>query len=69
MGRIKGQTIKISIINLVKCDSLYNKGMQICTFSKKKYLNNKIGWHRSGFNIKYTRNKFNSTYVPMKELD
>eukprot|EP00347_Sterkiella_histriomuscorum_P011037 403373989 len=69
MGRKRGQTIRINIINLIKVDSLYNKGMQICTFSKKKFENMRIGWHRSGFNIKYTRNKFNTTYIPTKELD
>ncbi len=37
MGRKKGMTIKISIINLLKIDSLYNKGMQVCVFSEKKY--------------------------------
>jgi hypothetical protein len=37
MGRKKGMTIKISIINLLKIDSLYNNGMQICMFSEKKY--------------------------------
>lgn len=37
MGRKKGQQIKLTIVNLLKVDSLYNKGMQVCVFSEKKY--------------------------------
>ena len=68
MGRHKNQTITINIVNLVKIDSLYNKGMQVCTFSKTRYESSKVGWHRSGSNIKYTKNKVNSTYFPNKEV-
>ena len=68
MGRKKGMTIKISIINLLKVDSLYNKGMQVCAFSEKKYYAQQVGWHRSGFDVSYFKNKTNSTYIPNKEV-
>jgi hypothetical protein len=69
MGRKKGQQIKLTIANLLKVDSLYNKGMQVCAFSEKKYYQNQTGWHRAGYDVCYCRNKTNSTYVPFKELD
>ena len=68
MGRKKGQTIKITIANLLKVDSLYNKGMQVCVFSEKKYDVNKTGWHRGGYEIRYKKNVTNSTYIPFKEV-
>ena len=68
MGRKKGMTIKISIINLLKVDSLYNKGMQVCVFSEKKYYDQQVQWHRGGFDVSYFKNKTNSTYIPNKEV-
>jgi hypothetical protein len=53
LGRKKGQTIKLTIANLLKVDSLYNEGMRVCVFSEKKYYVSKIGWHRAGFDISY----------------
>jgi hypothetical protein len=69
MGRFKGQTIKISIVNLMKCDSLYNYGMKICTFSMKGFELKKQGWHRGGFDFSYRKNETPSTYVPEKEVN
>jgi len=44
--------------------------MQVCCFSAKKYLSpSRDGWHRGGFDFKYFRNKTNSTYFPMRDLD
>lgn len=37
-------------------DSLYNSGMRPCMYSDKEALQNKVGWIRSGQNIKYYRN-------------
>lgn len=37
MGRKKGVSIKLTICNLLKVDSLYNEGMQVCAFSEKKF--------------------------------
>ena len=70
LGRQKGTSIKLSIVNLLKVDSLYNQGMQVCCFSMKKYQSSsRVGWHRAGYDFKYFRNKTNSTYMPMRDLD
>ena len=52
----KDTDITFNIINLTKCDSLFNYGMQPALFSK---LNNKKtgqGWYRAGKDISYYRN-------------
>jgi hypothetical protein len=44
--------------------------MQVCCFSAHKYSSQaRIGWHRAGYDFKYFKNKTNSTYFPLKDLD
>jgi hypothetical protein len=40
-------------MNLMKDDSLYSSGMQPFVFSKKKWEEKGIGWHRGGIDIVY----------------
>ena len=40
----------------MKYESLYNDGMKPVVFSKQKYKNNNIAWHRDGFAISYIQN-------------
>jgi hypothetical protein len=40
-------------MNLMKDDSLYSTGMQPFVFSKKKWENTGVGWHRGGTDIVY----------------
>jgi hypothetical protein len=52
----------------MKCDSLYNYGMKICTFSMKGFELKKQGWHWGGFDFSYRKNETPSTYVPEKDV-
>jgi len=52
---IKGppKSVRLHIMNLMKDDSLYSTGMQPFVFSKKKWENTGVGWHRGGADIFY----------------
>ncbi|KAI8903759.1 hypothetical protein EDD86DRAFT_214173 [Gorgonomyces haynaldii] len=50
------QIYQFHITNLMKKDSLYGKGLQPCLFSEALAKTKKIGWHRAGADISYTRN-------------
>jgi hypothetical protein len=52
----KNRTIKFSIVNLIKSDSLFNYGMKPTVFSKARYEKRKIGWVREGQKISYEPN-------------
>lgn len=54
----KNMKIKFNILNLSKPTSLYNKGMKVLIFSKRKQEYSKTGWHRGGDNILYYQNTF-----------
>ena len=41
---------------MLKPDSLYNKGMKVLTYSKKRAEESNIGWIRDGHNIAYYKN-------------
>ncbi|KAL4472948.1 hypothetical protein ABPG72_020642 [Tetrahymena utriculariae] len=53
-NKTKCQKVMFTIGNFYKKDSLFQKGMKISVFSKKKLEYTGIGWHKSGFNIKYS---------------
>ncbi len=56
----KGLKVKLNIVNMRKSGSLYNEGMQPCTYSKfaeEKNIIGKKGWRRSGKNVGYRGNK------------
>lgn len=54
----KGRTYTFNIVNLLKPDSLYNKGMQPTVYSETMAASpTKIGWIRAGKNIRYFKNK------------
>jgi hypothetical protein len=46
-------SVRLHIMNLMKDDSLYSTGMQPFVFSKKKWENTGVGWHRGGADIVY----------------
>jgi len=46
------------MLNLAKCDSLYNDGMKILCFSNKEKTTDNIGWHRVGESINYFQNQY-----------
>ncbi|ORX58532.1 Zn-dependent exopeptidase [Piromyces finnis] len=53
--------------NFTKPKSLFNNGMKVLVYSKKKKEKENIGWYRTGYNISYTKNKkcsnFKQTYL------
>jgi hypothetical protein len=50
------KTYRFTITNLSKPASLYNHGLKPLIYSEIAAKNKKLGWHRSGDNIKYYRN-------------
>lgn len=56
------RNVRLSIVNLVKCGSLYNEGMRPLMYSEIDAKDSKIGWRRCGENIAYFKNE-DSSYV------
>ncbi|BES99313.1 Zinc carboxypeptidase [Nesidiocoris tenuis] len=56
----KGVNYRISIVNLLKGDSLYNEGMRPVMYSCKDAVVRKVGWRRCGTNINYYQNDTNA---------
>lgn len=52
----KGQTVRFSIVNLMKYDSLYNNGMKPLVRSLRKEQTQGISWHRAGEAVSYYEN-------------
>lgn len=52
----KNQVYRFNIVNLMKPDSTYSKGMKPLLYSVKEADNNNIGWYRDGSNIAYYQN-------------
>lgn len=52
----RNRTLRFSIVNLIKPDSLFNYGMKPTVFSKGRYERRKIGWVREGQKISYEPN-------------
>ena len=50
-----GKTITLNIANFTKYTSLFEQGFQPSVFSLKKYQAKKVGWHRTGDNLKYNK--------------
>jgi hypothetical protein len=49
----KDRTYRFNIVNLMRVESFYNKGMKPLFYSVKKAEKENIGWHRDGDNIAY----------------
>lgn len=49
-------SVRFSLLNLCKPDSLYNEGMKVLVYSERKALEEDIGWHRDGHKIAYYAN-------------
>ena len=47
------RTYRFSIVNLIKPDSTYNRGMKPLVYSVKKSQKSQVGWYRDGSNIAY----------------
>ena len=54
--------IKFNLLNLEKSQSLYENGMRILVWSKKRHETEGIGWHRAGLNISYSSNHIPRSY-------
>lgn len=52
----RNQTVKFNILNFYKNGSLFNEGMKISIFSKKKYDLTQTGWFKGAFEIGYIKN-------------
>jgi len=55
---LKGRKAKFNILNLSKPTSLYNKGMKVLIFSRKKESSEDIGWYRGATDIRYYKNHY-----------
>jgi hypothetical protein len=66
---IANHEYRFTIGNFTKQESLFNNGMKLLLYSKKKEQNEKIGWYRTGFNIRYTKDKRNSNFKNTCLLD
>lgn len=52
------QTVKFTVVNFTKADSLYSQGMQPCVYSKKACASGlSRGWHRAGEQVNYSYSK------------
>ena len=51
-----GYSYKLNIINMMKCESLYEQGMKVLAFSEKQYAENGSGWYHTGDRIAYYQN-------------
>lgn len=49
--------VKFNVINMLKCDSLFNYGMQVAVFSERRSRKTGEGWARGGRRISYERNE------------
>ena len=49
----KDQTYRFHLVNFMKPDSTYNKGMRPLAYSVKEAELCNLGWHRDGANIAY----------------
>nr|XP_020469450.1 cytosolic carboxypeptidase 2 [Monopterus albus] len=56
-----GVNYRFTIINLMKSNSLYSQGMRPLLYSERAASEKRVGWQRSGSNIKYSRNCSQST--------
>ena len=54
-GATNGQNITLNISNFTKFTSLFQQGLKPSIFSWQKYLDKKIGWHRAGEKLEYTK--------------
>ena len=52
----KKKKINLSIMNMLRKHTKYQNGIKIWIYSKKKNLNNNIGWHHTNEDVKYYRN-------------
>ena len=50
------KSVRFSMLNLCKPDSLYNEGMKVLVYSEKYAQEKKIGWHRAGTKMSYYAN-------------
>ncbi|KAL4486341.1 hypothetical protein ABPG72_007127 [Tetrahymena utriculariae] len=52
----RNQSVKFNIVNFYKNGSLFNEGMKISIFSKKKYDLTKVSWFKGATDISYIKN-------------
>lgn len=49
-------SVRFSLLNLCKPDSLYNEGMKVLIYSEKHAREKDVGWHRGGTKTAYYAN-------------
>ena len=62
------KSVKFTILNFSKKDSLFNAGMEVLVHSSKMHKANNAGWYRSGRDISYFANNIsrnNSTFYSL----
>ena len=52
----KGKKINLNIMNLYRKKSFYSNGIKVLYYSKKKFENEKIGWHHTNEKVEYYKN-------------
>lgn len=63
-----GQRVRLSIVNLMKYDSLYNNGMKPLVRSRKKEKRQGVGWHRTCESVSYYQNNIPRTLLANSKL-
>ena len=64
----KSTSVKFSILNMYKNNSLYDAGMQITVYSSKKSLMDNLSWHKDGRDISYKENTYSKSLKSMRHL-
>ena len=52
----KTHKVKFNVLNLAKTSSLYQEGMKVAIWSKRRFEQDGTGWFRGGEEISYTQN-------------
>jgi hypothetical protein len=65
----KNQVYRFNIVNLMKPDSTYNKGMKPLLYSVKEAEQGGLGWYRDGQNIAYYQNSRKSKSLCMTTFE
>jgi hypothetical protein len=55
-NRKKHEQLQFDVVNLRKNYSLFQKGMKVCVYSRRKHKQDKVGWHRAATCLDYFPN-------------
>ena len=51
---------RFKIVNLMKPNCLYSRGMRPLMYSEKQFIEKQVGWHRVGTDMTYSSNESES---------